>query len=180
MTFFVAFLGSPTDSPSLCLKGVWLLSCEWGFQCTVICEIEALSLPCLPRWWQSTRTNQLWSTRLQERWGLSGDSKEITRTVVKTHRFFHDHLIPGLEFQGAAGAMPCCGSLGAGTGVGRGRRGGLVHGERASSGGSVAGSGYGRRRGRTHQLQPPTEIPAALCRCVWCAGIGVWDQDERR
>ena len=176
----MAFLGSCTYSPPLCLKGVWLLSCEWGFLCTVICKIEAPSLPCLPRWWQSTRTNRLWSTRLQERWGLPGDSKEITCIVVKTHSLFHDHLIPGLEFQGAAGAMPCCGSLGAGTGMGRGGRGGLVHGEWAFSGGSVARPCYGRRRGRTHQLQPPTAIPAALCRCVRCTGNGVRDRDERR
>lgn len=51
------------------LKGVWSLYCEWGCLCTVTCEIEALSLPCLPRRWQGTQTNLPWSMRPQGRWG---------------------------------------------------------------------------------------------------------------
>lgn len=104
-------------------------------------------------------------------------NRQIESQTVTAFPYF---FIPGLEFQGPAGAVPCCGSLGPGSGVGRGRRGSPVHGEPAFSGGSMVGSGYGRRRGRSHKPQPPTALAAALCWRVWCSGNGIRDRDERR
>lgn len=82
------FVSFPHFSAPLYLKGVWLLSCEWGFPCTVICETEAPSRLCLPRWWQSTQTNLLWSMRLQERWGQGNKFTvpNISHIAVLTYR----------------------------------------------------------------------------------------------
>lgn len=93
---------------------------------------------------------------------------------------FRIHYVPGLEFLEAAGALPCCCSLGAGTGMDWGRCGCLVHGKPAYACGSLVGSGYDWCRGSTHQLQPSAANVPALRRCVWCSGNGVRVRDERR
>lgn len=93
---------------------------------------------------------------------------------------FHFGLIPGLDFQRAAGAMPCCSSLGAVTGLDGGLCGRFVHGEPAFSRCSLAGSGYDWCWGSTHQLQPSTAVTTALCQRIWCPGNRVWDRDEGR
>lgn len=93
---------------------------------------------------------------------------------------FHFGLIPGLDFQTAAGAMPCCSSLGAVAGLGWGLCGRFIHGKPAFSCCSLARSGYDWCRGCTHQLQPSAAVTTALCHRIWCPSNGVWNRDEGR